>query len=808
MPTILELFKNKELLFPGGTSAKGAVKKDTETFIEQETSGIRIKSLVELNNPLIYGNEATRIVNKSTSVLEDMKSGTGGTEGDGGLIGKGIGKLTGGKLNSIGDVRDKVNSKLGIPSNQIPSRILGQIQGQTSDVPVTLGDEGKGTEFGKFLKSTGGGNPSTLLKQGVGKGIGLAKDKLRGALFGKPAGIGENEIEPQVNITNNEVTYSIYKNSPEGGDKYSENPDLTKSKLQIPSVPSVADLTDKGTTILKSGMGKLKGKASLSKLGEPEAASQTDDVEPQVLEFSTEVPYSDYKKDPERGDIYSKEPLTSLQNNSKLGGIKLESVSPIYGINRRESSRVNNQQFIENSRYSPLNPKTKKKDTPMESVYNLSNTDGINNISPADDYTMEENAFMKVGEKTYKDFIPLWFKKIGADKPLVFRATISGLTETSTPSWSSNKFIGNPYSFHMYDGVERGLAFNIKLAASSPVELNVIWERLKILTSYTYPTIGGGLVTPPIITFRLGDMYVDREVLLDSLTYTIPDESNWETDGKIGYLPKMIDVSLSMKFIESAGAEDRLYDMEISKAAVAGINDKRTADKDAIDLEAKNRGAKPAEAPVVKVTAKKQSTVTVLTGDAKSAASAKMKSARDKANNLKSTPADMAAGITDPVAGQSATVDNLDGKTPIVAAKEAQNTENLTEWQSDRLTRLKAAGNYTNVKITSVSKLPSWVKQHKGSPANRFNNVANGGRYEGGEVYVQAEGSFEEHGYESNTYYWAMGVRKGNNFFKQFANDLDDNPDHFFSPAQMSQMENNSKQSSAMDRAQGLGGMF
>jgi hypothetical protein len=111
----------------------------------------------------------------------------------------------------------------------------------------------------------------------------------------------------------------------------------------------------------------------------------------------------------------------------------------------------------------------------------------------------------------------------------------------------------------MYDGIERSLAFNIKLAAASPIELNVIWERLKILTSYTYPTIGGGLVTPPIITFRLGDMYVDREVLLDSLSYTIPDESNWETDGKIGYLPKIIDVALSMKFIESVGAEDRLY---------------------------------------------------------------------------------------------------------------------------------------------------------------------------------------------------------------------------------------------------------
>ena len=43
-----------------------------------------------------------------------------------------------------------------------------------------------GTEFGKFLKQTGGGNPTTIGKQALGKGIGLAKDKLRGALFGEP----------------------------------------------------------------------------------------------------------------------------------------------------------------------------------------------------------------------------------------------------------------------------------------------------------------------------------------------------------------------------------------------------------------------------------------------------------------------------------------------------------------------------------------------------------------------------------------------------------------------------------------------
>ncbi len=734
MPSILELFKNKELLFPGGTSAKGAVKKDSETFIEQETSGIRIKSAVDINNPLIYGNEATRIVAKSTPALETMKHGTGGKPGDGGLVGKGLSKL--GVDGGVAGLRNKINDKLGIPKLLIPTEVVNKLvdgesnkkgEGSLNDsqTPITQDLYGKnGSDVGKFLKQTGGGNPTTIGKQALGKGIGVAKDKLRGALFGDPDSIG----------TANGTTYLIEQT------------------------------TDQST-------------------------------------------YSDNNKSKTKPAADDSSPLADLEKNTKLG-INLQTVSPIYGINRKENERPNNLQFIENSRYSPLNPKTGKKDSPMSSVYQLSNTDGINNVSPTDDYTMEENAFMKVGEKVYKDFIPLWFKKIGADKPLVFRAIISGLTETSTPSWSSNKFVGNPYSFHIYDGIERSVAFNIKLFAASPIELNVIWERLKILTSYTYPTIGGGLTTPPIITFRLGDMYVDREVLVDSLTYTIPDESNWETDGKIGYLPKNIDVALSMKFIESVGAEDRLYDMAISKAAVEGINAKRQSDKDAIDLEAKNRGDKPAEVPVVKETTKKQSSVTIVKGagtDLAAQASSKISSLKDKGKDLKTNLADNTAGIPDPVAGQSATADNLDGKTPIVAAKEAENTENLTEWQSERLTRLKATGNYTNVKVTSVSKLPGWVKKHPNNPEN-FKNP----RYKDVKcVYIQKEGSFEEHGYENNTFYAAMGeFTNGNQFYRTFANELEDNPDNFFSPAQMSQMKKNAAESSAMDRAQGLSGMF
>ena len=115
--TIMELFRSNDS-YKYGTSYS-EVKSDKETFIEQEISGIRIKSLVELNNPLIYGNEATRIALRTTPTLDAIKENATdpfGSEGGGGLIG---GKIT--------QARNFVNDKLGIPSALIPSKVSDKV---------------------------------------------------------------------------------------------------------------------------------------------------------------------------------------------------------------------------------------------------------------------------------------------------------------------------------------------------------------------------------------------------------------------------------------------------------------------------------------------------------------------------------------------------------------------------------------------------------------------------------------------------------------------------------------------------------
>ena len=496
MPTLLELFKNKDS-FKYGT-VYSDVKSDDETLVEQETSGIRIKSLVEINNPLIYGNEAGRISLRSTPDLEKMKSNTGGEGGDGGLIGKGLSKITGGAVSSISDVRDKVNSTLGIPENLIPTKVSNKVielRGKelTSADPITPNTMGKnGKDIGKFLKNSGGGNPKTIGKQALGNGIGFAKDKLRGALFGEAQGLGKAKStkEPQVNYTNSKT-----------GERYSDQKESVKNA--------------KGDELLK----KLK--------------------------------------------------------ETKLD---LSKVSPIYGVKRESSGNQQKGTFGIGKHpfsFDSANPKKGEKlptftakDGEGYSDFIKDNDDkvtlaerGISNsgdtIAMGDPYTTTvntENGEVTVeGFSPVKDLIPLFIGRYKSTTypMMAFRCSITGLTETSSPSWASNNFVGNPYKYYIFETVERSVSFNLQVYAQNPLELANNWSKLSNLTKLSYPLIENNMAHPNFTQFTLGDMYKDKVCIVESLSYTFPDNGTWETDVEGLLLPKFIDVALTLKFVEN-----------------------------------------------------------------------------------------------------------------------------------------------------------------------------------------------------------------------------------------------------------------
>jgi hypothetical protein len=129
------------------------------------------------------------------------------------------------------------------------------------------------------------------------------------------------------------------------------------------------------------------------------------------------------------------------------------------------------------------------------------------------------------------DYIPLKFYSIHNNETLQFRCTIADLSETFTPSWEPNKFIGNPFSFYTYSGIERSVSFSFKIFSLNLMEHQFNWERINELASYTYPQdykgISGAIV-PPILKITIGNLYKNKECFIDSLTYTVDEASPWE----------------------------------------------------------------------------------------------------------------------------------------------------------------------------------------------------------------------------------------------------------------------------------------
>lgn len=165
------------------------------------------------------------------------------------------------------------------------------------------------------------------------------------------------------------------------------------------------------------------------------------------------------------------------------------------------------------------------------------------------------------------DFITLKFWSVYKKAAVNFRATLSGLTENLSPSWDSNRFVGNPFNFYTYNNIERKVNFSFKIYSLGEEEHIAAWQRINFLTSLVYPQEYGPVsITPPFIKFTLGDMFKNKEAFIESLTYTIDDNTNWEVglnddSVKDFKLPTIINVDISLTLVETIGStkQQRLY---------------------------------------------------------------------------------------------------------------------------------------------------------------------------------------------------------------------------------------------------------
>lgn len=447
MPTIMELFKDSpqdKAVDSAANESKGGFKQGVKNFVDQELNGVRKSTLVEINNPLIYGSQATRIAQRSTPDKDDMLDAMGSEQG-------------GGLSKVIGKAQDAVNSFLGIPETMLPSRVVKldgsqkPIKGSGIDpidwsehktnVAVTREGYGKnGTALGALLKNAGG-NPSTLGKQIAGGAVSAAKDAVRGAIFGKRKDAPATDIPPA----------EYYGQSSEKVNAL-ENKGKTRSKF------------------VKDEESKVKGRMGI--------------------------------------DAEAENPK-EIKSKSKLP--ELATRTPSFFVTDAEDDKLQVPFWIE---------------------------------------SLNKDVKFKWGDGDLKD------------NRMYFRTVVGGINESITPSWEGSKFIGNPYDHYIYTGISRSVSMNLNFYCMDQNELALNWQRLEFLTRQVYPHIKDNVVNAPFIKFQLGDIYKGRIGFIESLTYTIPDNGTWEIDKNGLKLPKFIDVSTTIKLIETPGSEEKIYDFK------------------------------------------------------------------------------------------------------------------------------------------------------------------------------------------------------------------------------------------------------
>jgi hypothetical protein len=235
-----------------------------------------------------------------------------------------------------------------------------------------------------------------------------------------------------------------------------------------------------------------------------------------------------------------------------------------------------------------------------------------------------------------RDLIFFYFYDLINKIYVPFRATITGLSDQHSADWETVEYIGRADKLFLYKGFSRDVNFSFTVYANSAKEMLPMWNRINYLVGFTKPSkytdmgvrtnikdkdteaninvaraatveqqsvameddqdtqadltkiiealdeaskkniVSGKesrFIYPPMITFRLGDLFYDQPAVMQSVSVTIPDDTNWESlrsddysymfgpnksinlkNVKSRQLPMKVDVSVQLKLMEKRQA--------------------------------------------------------------------------------------------------------------------------------------------------------------------------------------------------------------------------------------------------------------
>jgi hypothetical protein len=472
----------------------------SESRVEQEALGLRqIRSFSSL---ALYGTAIAKLkLKQSSSVITMKNAGSTLISTDGDLTGI-VNRL----VEKAKDVGKGALSVLGIklPEAQIPTRVANTIKGMTAFGGVTsplspdklrqIKETSQGNGAGRVLASIGQGATGQQIKNQVfGAAVAEAKSFLKKQAFGVA-----NRIAKEFKNVEGTVTPSLR----------SENASYNSRKKYsgIVKIRSIQDgvISDYGNYSsfeqLQLAAQDPKNYATLPE-GLFITRKNTNDTlnyaNPNSTVFTTDSPFPEFSLGTITQNIPAKRDLKAV------GYSRSTAIQKVTFLNKPGKFSTGADKVNQSSAWYSEDGELPK----------------LPNDETLDDY----------------DFIPLRFYSIAKHTGASFKATLSGLEESFSPSWDSHRFVGSPYNFYTYSSVERSVSFTFKVYSLNYQEHIRAWHKLNFLAGLVYPQNMKYEIftTPPFMKFTIGDMYKNREGFIESLSFSIDDNTPWE----LGYAP-------------------------------------------------------------------------------------------------------------------------------------------------------------------------------------------------------------------------------------------------------------------------------
>jgi len=175
--------------------------------------------------------------------------------------------------------------------------------------------------------------------------------------------------------------------------------------------------------------------------------------------------------------------------------------------------------------------------------------------------TIQGQANGQQGEVFPRDLIKFRFQTIDNDNSLptttTFRAFLTGYNDSHQAEWNAKRYTGRGENFYTYQGHDRTVSFNFKVAAQTKQEMAPLYRKLNFLLSSLYPDYNSSqYLRGNITTLTIGDLFVNTPGILTSLNLTVNDDYPWEIaidepelgdNADMKEVPQIIDVSAEFK---------------------------------------------------------------------------------------------------------------------------------------------------------------------------------------------------------------------------------------------------------------------